>query len=221
MRDVLLLLVLLSQSLNVIGCQVSQSQIKGEKSQQSNTKSEPEALNTKSEPVTPIPKSESKARTWRPANYRGLIIGTSKLADMLQVFGAPSLSGPPGDQPKNAPNPEMWYEYDDGVGEFPGKLTVVVDVRSSIILRIDNSPKDLSRDEAIKHFGMDYLVTKYSFDLCLGNEESAPIYENPDGELEFVEYRERGIAINPNSLGKVNQIRYVSKPFGSPASKCK
>src|SRR5256885_1502270 len=95
--------------------------------------------------------------SWHPAIYRGLIIGQSNRADMLRVSGAPEWSGPPEDQPENDPNAEIWYEYQRG-GEFPGKLTVIIDARSTIVERIDLYPKNLSKEEAIKHFGDDYII---------------------------------------------------------------
>lgn len=110
--------------------------------------------------------------------------------------------------------------YDSG-GDFPGSLNVVIDKRSDVVLRIDLYPEKLSKDDAVKHFGQDYIVTRYDFDECLGNEESGPLYESPNGSLLEVEYRERGIAISVNGVGEVNNISYVSKPIGTPESRCK
>ena len=73
----------------------------------------------------------------------------------------------------------------------------------------------------MKHFGSDYMLTKYDFDKCLGDEESAPVYESANGPLLEIEYRHRGIAISVTENGKVNTISYVSKPIGTAASKCK
>jgi hypothetical protein len=56
-------------------------------------------------------------------------------------------------------------EYESG-GEFPGKLTVILDERSGVTSGIDLYPENLSRDEAIKHFGNDYIIARYDFDQC-------------------------------------------------------
>lgn len=82
-------------------------------------------------------------------------------------------------------------------------------------------PKGLSKEDAIKHFGSDYIITRYDFDLCLGNEESAPLFESPTGSVTFVEYRQRGIAIAVDDNSKVDHIRYVSEPIGAASSKCR
>lgn len=156
---------------------------------------------------------------WQAATYRGLIIGKSTRADMFRIFGKPKLIDTPADQVEDEPNPEVWYEYERG-GEFLGEPTFVVDKRSGMILRIDLYTRDLSKEEAIKHFGCDYIVTKYSFDDCLGNEESAPLYESPNGSITEIEYRARGIAISVDNNGSVKQISYVSKPLGATSSKC-
>jgi hypothetical protein len=162
----------------------------------------------------------TRENAWRPAVYRGLVLGKSKRADMLRVFSKPKWSGPPLDELKNDPNPETWNEYDGG-GEFAGKVTVVVNRHSGMISRIYLYPENLSKTEAVKHFGNDYVLTKYGFDSCLGDEESAPLYESPEGVIRFIEYRSRGIAIAPDYQDKIKEIDYVSGPIGAPASKCK
>jgi len=155
---------------------------------------------------------------WCAADYRGLVIGKATRVDMLRVLGAPSDSGPPTD----AQNTEEWNEY-EVAGELRGKLTVIVNKRSGIIMGIDFYPEKLTKQEAIKHFGNDFVITRYDFDSCLSKDsgESAPLYESPDGAVEVVEYRKRGIAVGINYQGKVNQIQYVGKPIGAPSSKCK
>lgn len=158
-------------------------------------------------------------REWRPASYRELTVGKSTSGDMLRVFGKPHWSGPPGDQTKDEPNPEVWNEYEAG-GDFPGKLTVVVDKRSGIIQGIDLYPESLSEEQAIKHFGDDYLTTRYDFDECLSDGESAPMYESPKGEFVSIEYRDRGIALSIGDGKRVNTISYVKGPIGGKVSRC-
>ena len=80
--------------------------------------------------------------------------------------------------------------YDSG-GVFPGELTVVINKDTGIVLAINLNPDSLSKADAVKYFGPDYILTRYDFDECLGNEESAPMYESPTGSLLEVEYRHR------------------------------
>jgi hypothetical protein len=161
-----------------------------------------------------------RGRDWHAANYRGLRVGKSTSADMLRVLGKPHWSGPPGDQTKDDPNPEVWNEYEAG-GDYPGKLTVVVDKRSRIIQRIDLYPKELSKEQAIKHFGDGYITTRYDFDECLSDGESAPMYESPNGQFVSIEYRDRGVAVSIGPGERVDTISYVKGPIGATISRCK
>jgi hypothetical protein len=148
-----------------------------------------------------------------------LTIGKSTRADVLRVLGESKRLDTPPDQTLENPHPEVWYVYDGG-GEFGGSLTVVIDKRTQVVLGIDLSPENLSKDDAVKYFGPDYIVTRYNFDECLGSEESAPLYESANGTVVEIEYRHRGIALSINENGKVNTISYVSKPIGAAESKC-
>jgi hypothetical protein len=158
-------------------------------------------------------------RQWHPAVYRGLTMGASTREEMLQTFGNPQWSGPPQGQMPGDPNPELWYGYEYG-GEFPGNLTIATDQSSGVIKAIDLEPQNLTKKEAIEHFGPDYIVTRYDFDLCLGDEESSPLYESPHGSLVNIEYRQLGIAVRIDD-DRVLAISYESGPIGAPSSRCK
>jgi hypothetical protein len=90
------------------------------------------------------------SRKWRPATYRGLTMGKSKVADMRRVFGAPTRVER-FNQDKS--NPQVWYHY-DGIWEFPGTLRVILD-KTRTVREVHLLPKNLRKEEAIKHFGPD------------------------------------------------------------------
>jgi hypothetical protein len=148
-----------------------------------------------------------------------LTAGKSTKADAVRVLGEPKRVDIPPDQTPNDRHPEVWYVYDNG-GEFPGELTVVIDKRSNVIMTIELNPESLSKQEAVKHFGPDYVLTRYDFDECFGNEESAPVYESANGGLLEIEYRNRGIALSVTEDGRVNSVSYMSKPIGTRESRC-
>lgn len=163
----------------------------------------------------------TQKRRWKPARFRTLMMGWSKRADMLRLLGKPIWSGRPMGEPENDSNPEVWNDYDGG-GEFPGKLSVVFRKRTGVIVSIYLYPAKLSKNEAIKHFGNDYVETRYEYDNCLGDEEASPMYESPNGKIRFIEYRSRGIAIGlDDDLSRVRDMSYLSGSLGAPASKCK
>ena len=180
-------------------------------SSQSASSKKAQKLQTKSKAI-------QDGRNWQAGTYSGLTAGKSTRVDVLRILGNPKRIDTPPDQTPAEPYPEAWYVY--GGREFAGELTVVIDKRRSVVSRIDLAPDSLSKREAVKHFGPDYILTRYDFDECLGNEESAPVYESANGPLLEVEYRHRGIAIAVNGAGKVNTISYVSEPVGAPESRC-
>lgn len=202
MKEIILICALLGQLSNVANCRSKNENMQQPTLQQSGSR-------------TPQPRHD-----WHASTYRGLVVGKATCSDMLRVFGTPQWSGNPGDQTNADPEPEVWNEYETG-GDFPGKLTVVVDERSGAILAIDLDPTNLSKEQAIAHFGDDYIVTRYAHDDCLGNGESAPLYESPDGPILVVEYRERGIAISLRDKETVQTISYVKEPIGATSSRCK
>jgi hypothetical protein len=157
---------------------------------------------------------EQVSRDWGNANYRGLIIGKSTRADLRRIFGRLTWAGNPAGQSKKDPDQETWYEYESNekpLGQHT--ITVAVSKKSGKIASLWLSPESLSKAEAIKYYGTDYVVTRYTF--CEGFEgEDAPIYESEDGQLLYLEYRSRGIALKVNYLDKVEEIVYVSKPIG-------
>jgi hypothetical protein len=201
MRETMIVCLLLSQSFTVTGCHLAALQAQ--------------------QPYTPQPAASSRkvSREWHPANYFGLTMGKSTRSEMMSILGKPDWTEA-FDQDRSKAGGEVWYHY-NVAWELPGTITVVVDKSTDIIRAIDLSPNDLSKVEAIKYFGNDYIVTRYDADSCLGDEESAPLYESSNGVAMYIEYRERGIAIAVAANDEVRYIFYVSEPIGAPSSKCK
>lgn len=168
----------------------------------------------------PVSSRSENKHEWRAGTYSGLIIGKSNRLDVLRVLGEPKELDSPADQSPVEGNPEVWYLY-KSTGKIAGDLTVVIDERTNLVSGIDLHPRNLTKEDAVKHFGSDFILTRYAFDDCLGNEESAPLYESASGPLLELEYRHRGIALSLNEDGKVNTISFVSKPLGTPQSRCK
>ena len=69
--------------------------------------------------------SESKP-AWRPASFHGLIMGRSRRADMLRLLGRPKWTRSHNNGEREARQSFNNYE---GIGEFPGDVTVVIDGR--------------------------------------------------------------------------------------------
>jgi len=171
---------------------------------------------------------QNQQKKWQPATYKGLIMGTSTYDDMLRILGSPEDVVPSEKERKkdkkfeNSPLQEVWYYYNTD-GEIPGKVIVGVNHRTKRIIRITIRPQDanLSKEKVVEHYGNDYVITRYSLDDCLGDWDSAPIYESPDGQIKRLEYREKGISVSLGDKDVVNHITYESESPGSSESKCK
>jgi len=147
------------------------------------------------------------------ATYRGLTVAQSTYADMVRVFGKPLSSSPSADQdePKNI----IWHDYGKIKGDLSGHLAVETDKRTKNIVSISISPDNMTKEGAVKYFGQDFIAMGYEF--CEGFEDytAAPVYENPKAtEINYIEYRTRGIAIHLDYRGKVNSIYFVAEPMG-------
>lgn len=155
-----------------------------------------------------------KNRGWRAATYRGFTIGKSTRADMLRILGKPRLSVPSADQ--EPPYPIIWNDYGMIAGELSGRLAVEVDSRNNRIVGISISPDNMSKEAAIKYFGNDYVAMDYEF--CKGmpiDSTVGPVYENPkSGNISYIEYRSRGVAIHLDYRGMVNAVYFVDEPMG-------
>jgi hypothetical protein len=157
---------------------------------------------------------------WRPATFRGITVGKSRLSQMLRAWGKPKWSRSSKQETEEESPQVTWTNY-ERVGEFPGSTTVVSDTRTGVITRINFYPDRLTKDQAIAHFGSDYITTRYAFDSCVDEEDSEPIYESPTGPLLSIEYRARGIAVSVGYKDMVTRISYVSGPVGRAKPRCK
>ena len=166
--------------------------------------------------VAPAPQP---SRQWRPATFRGITVGKSRLSEMLRAWGKPKWSRSSKQETEESSPQVTWTNY-ERVGEFPGSTTVVSDTRTGVITRINFYPDRLTKDQAIAHFGSGFVITRYAFDSCLDEEDDERIYESPAGPLAMVEYRARGIAIYLGYQDLVTRISYLRGPVGSAKSKC-
>lgn len=210
MKKAVILCVLLTQMLTTVACRRPASRGQG---QVENSHEQP-AQAGRSSAQSGMRKQDHQ---WRAATYQGLTMGQSTRSDMLRVFGPPEDSVSY-DEGKPTAGVEYFYKAH---GDIRGELVVAVDKSTDTIFSILLRPERFSKAEAIKLYGEDYVVMTYDFDECLGDGGSAPLYESPGGNVVFLEYRDRGIAIAEGDDDEVNEISYVSEPIGAPKSRCK
>ncbi len=163
--------------------------------------------------------SSQTGQNWRAATYRGLTIGKSTRADIYRILGKPKWVSSSTKESKK-PGSETQYGY-EGSEKIIGKFALIISVnkKGGKIESLRLSPEDLSMEDAIKYFGIDYVETRYAFCGGFEDTDSAPIYESPEGQLLFLEYRRRGIALSVNYQRKVTEILYDKQSPGFPSQK--
>jgi hypothetical protein len=151
---------------------------------------------------------------WKPANYRGLIMGKSTPADVLRVLGKPKWTG----KEEDTGVPIIVY---DEVDPVPGSLTVYIHKGTLSSLALSPT-KLLSKDDIIRMFGRNFRLIHYSTDDCLDEGGAAPLYEDPKGLFEHMEYRTRGVIVDLayNDDDKVEAISYIYKSLIPTHSIC-
>jgi len=104
------------------------------------------------------------------------------------------------------------------VGMFRGSWSSVWTRKTRLVLNLILYPEKLKRDDAIKHFGDDYVLTRYEFCNGFDDEDDGPLYETPNGQLVHLEYRAKGISV---VLQKNDEVHYISYGSRWIDSKCK
>ena len=148
---------------------------------------------------------------WRPAVYKELTVGVSTKNEALQALGKPTFSG----REQDTGIPIISFNVTSPIA---GSLTVYL--KKGVVDGLTLTPKvPLTRQQAVHILGVDYLRVRYATDDCLTEGGSAPIYESPNGSIEHLEYRKRGIAIVLRD-DDVKAIVYVHRAFGPKRSRC-
>ena len=150
---------------------------------------------------------------FRPASFRGLILGKTMLKDFEKRFGKPFyfLRDKQGTD---------WAYYED-IAELPGRVELIADSKTGIVETIDLTPKEhvaLSRLPEI--FKAKFRLVYFEEDRCKeGGLHEVPTF-NPMYGLTFWVADHLGIAVSPNA-DSIKRIDYLSKPTGSKTQQCK
>jgi hypothetical protein len=152
-----------------------------------------------------------KQQPWRAGVIKGLTVGVSTRADMIRLLGAPTSQWVYDAMEEEDPRSVTHFIYKDAA-ELSGDLSVDVVTGTGRITAVAIEPDLLTLERAIEHFGSDYVRTRYEW--CPGGSDDVwihdgPIYEAPDGSMEYIEYRDRGIAILVGYSGLVNEVWFV------------
>jgi hypothetical protein len=125
---------------------------------------------------------------WKPANFHGLIVGSSRRADVLRIFGAPNAT-------QHTPGTEELSYL--ARGDHKGDLTFRLD-HSGTITQIEEAfPIAIPRTRIYNELGKDALTEHYYSAKCAGDA----LYRDPRGSIELTLFPARGLALWPDQNG--------------------
>ncbi|MDR3765409.1 MAG: hypothetical protein P4M01_15075 [Acidobacteriota bacterium] len=155
-------------------------------------------------PAQAKPKPPAKAAPvrWSAANYRGLLLGRARRADVLRALGEPQSANNLKD------GEELLYR---GRGEHHGDITVKLSRAGVAEEIIEAFPVALSRTAAYRELGKDAVTAHYSFAACAANA----LYREPRGPLELTFFPRLGIVLWPDQYGyDFAAMRYTARQPG-------
>lgn len=158
----------------------------------------------------------TKNENWEAANFRGLVIGQADAKELRKVLGEPMEIA---DLSSIGDKDHQVYHY-ISTDQIPGKLKFTINKKTQIVEELEHWPSSvLSRNALIKYLGGNCAVHRYSMVKCAGGPfDSACLKEEPNGEIEVIEYRANGIAVFFSEDANVQYISYLSKLGGSTFS---
>jgi len=180
-------------------------------------------LSAENRPSNTQPASDN--RQWRSATYRGLEVGKSTRQDMLRVLGKPKASVVPQARITTNPNTIIAFHY-GGPNRYASNLIVGLEKATRMIAWIETSPENLSRDDVIKQFGNNYILTGYKPDDCFIDGQPQMLYETSVEAINptyaQMEYRRIGTVVQFRLNQEVYRIIYIGDkwPYGNTSSSC-
>jgi hypothetical protein len=128
---------------------------------------------------------------WKAASFRGLAVGKASRTEVLRVLGQPSSE-------RAEPDGQRYLEYDEfsQSGGLSGHLSVILSSKTGRLLSVQLDPGFMTLGDMTKLLGTEYVITKWKWVPCADSlQEYGPIYLDPTGKLEFIEYRRLGIVV--------------------------
>jgi hypothetical protein len=156
----------------------------------------------------------SGAELFRPARFRGLIVGSTRRSAFEVILGRPDQVTVIHGRSEHVylnPSPSIL------------KLTLSVRNRDNIVEAVFELPRDRSLTALRSRFGHGYHTRRYSFDLCFENDDDGlPIFESPDGPFYYVVYPRLGVwAQLRDNRREIEEVAYSSFPPGPSKSQCR
>lgn len=151
-------------------------------------------------------------RKWRTGIYQGLIVGKSKRADVLRIFGKPHSKDYLEATEDGLAYDYPVYMYKDVFG-FEGTTNIVI-YRGKVERIFLNPPyeKPILREKAVKMYGKDFIERANGLRLCpTANELRNYHPENHRRYPYALVYPDRGLVINIWENDRVTDIAFLKK----------
>lgn len=159
--------------------------------------------------------AEAQPRSYTPAIYGPLRMGTATRGEALRHLGSPKYSGP------------LFYDRNTIVDEYarPGlfpfsyeRVLVYSDLKSRFVFGIEvQLEEEIPMERLRQAFPGKWSQTRWDQDVC-ANPELETLFESPSGLTVAWENRQKGLTYRP----EIKTFEYRSTPIGLPKSKgCK
>ena len=137
---------------------------------------------------------------WRARDFHGITPGKSTKAAVIKAFGEPSEVRKPSltAYAAEACCEELVFP---AKGDNGGGVFVAIRKNGTVVYILDQFKSAMPRSTAYKKYGKDWHNRSYSFAKCAERAGVAPLYRDPGGAVELIEYPDKGMSFWPSSDG--------------------
>jgi hypothetical protein len=140
------------------------------------------------------------AQSWKPTDFHGIAAGKSHKPDVIKAFGEPSETRSPSLAAfaNDSCCEELVFH---NKGDNGGELSIAIRKNGTVVYILDQFKSAMPRSTAYRKYGKDWHDRTYSSAKCAEHAGVAPLYRDPAGSIELVEYPDKGMLFWPSSNG--------------------
>jgi hypothetical protein len=142
----------------------------------------------------------SAQSSWHASDFHGVTAGKSNKAAVVKAFGDPAETRQPSLAAfaNDACCEELLYH---GKGDNGGELSIAIRKNGTVVYILDQFKSAMPRSTAYRKYGKDWHDHAYSSAKCAERAGIAPLYRDPAGPIELVEYPDKGMLFWPSDNG--------------------
>jgi len=155
--------------------------------------------------------AKTQAQGWTAAEFRGLKLGSAKLADVERVLGKADST-----DSRSGGEVLVYKKKGDNGGDLE------VEIRKGVLHRVsENLPVAMPRGVAFRQYGKDYVERRYSTAKCSSLSADDQLYRDRKGDVELLEYPQKGLLLWPDKFGyDIAGVVYRADPFAAKRPRC-